>query len=211
MNQKPELNELEKLNQLSKKELVKMILTQQEIIEELKKEIEKLKISRSLDSKISSKPPSSDLLKKPERKEKSSSQKPPKSPGGQLGHQGKTRKGFGRVDRWEILKAETCSSWRENSHQQQDLDSALQLKTQINLTLSKWSKKAGYEAGKLLRNLKLKADQWWYFLDHPEITPDNNLAERALRLAVTKRKVSGGSRSMARFEDTANLLSVIQS
>ena len=80
----------------------------------------------------------------------------------------------------------------------------------INLTLSKWSEKAGYEAGKLLRNLKLKADQWWYFLDHPEISPDNNLAERALRLAVTKRKVSGGSRSMARFQDTANFLSVIQ-
>ena len=68
----------------------------------------------------------------------------------------------------------------------------------------------GYEAGKLLRNLKLKADQWWYFLDHPEIPPDNNLAERALRLAVTKRKVSGGSLSMKRFEDTANNLSVIQ-
>ena len=422
-----------------------MILTQQEIIEQLSREIEKLKISRSLDSKISSKPPSSDLLKKPERKEKSSSKKPKKSPGGQLGHQGKTRKGFGRVDRWEVLKAETCSScgqllasaksvkiekksvavlverpieiveyqrhhsqcqccglvtapkwseltiggqdlgvrlqgllgwlgnyghlpyakqqellwelgrikvglgtlvannkriseaikpsikkleewinrnhptlnidetpwsvkglkewlwvfanpnfclfragdtrsrleveeqlgqeysgiiisddfsvyngypvvaqqkcqahlrrhcqrlmktpginnesigialteiideafqqhrlWRENNHQQQYLDSALQLKTRINLTLSKWSKKAGYEAGKLLRNLKLKADQWWYFLDHPEIPPDNNLAERALRLAVTKRKVSGGSRSMARFQDTANLLSVIQ-
>jgi transposase len=101
--------------------------------------------------------------------------------------------------------------WRENNHLSQYLDSAAQLKTQINLTLSKWSEKAGYEAGKLLRNLKLKADQWWYFLDHPEITPDNNLAERALRLAVTKRKVSGGSRSMARFQDTANLLSVIQS
>jgi transposase len=82
--------------------------------------------------------------------------------------------------------------WRENNHQQQYLDSALQLKTQINLTLSKWSKKAGYEAGKLLRNLKLKADQWWYFLDHPEIPPDNNLAERALRLAVTKRKAAFG-------------------
>jgi transposase len=427
MNQKLELNEQEKLNQLSKKELVRMVLTQQEIIKELKKEIEKLKISISLDSKISSKPPSSDLLKKPERKEKSSSKKPKKSPGGQLGHQGKTRKGFGRVDRWEVLKAETCSScgqllasaksikiekksvailverpieiveyqrhhsqcqccgfvtsakwsdltiggqdlgvrlqgllgwlgnyghvpyakqqellwelgrievgrgtlvannqriseaikpsikeleewinrnhptlnidetpwsvkglkewlwvfanpdfclfragdtrsrqeleeqlgakysgiiisddfsvyngypvvaqqkcqahlrrhcqrliktpginneaigttlteiidqafqqhrlWRENNHQQQYLDSALQLKTQINLTLSKWSKKAGYEAGKLLRNLKLKADQWWYFLDHPEIPPDNNLAERALRLAVTKRKAAFG-------------------
>ena len=83
-----------------------------------------------------------------------------------------------------------------------------------------------YEAGKLLRNLKLKARtrmrpsrltticanalQWWYFLDHPEIPPDNNLAERALRLAVTKRKISGGSRSMARFEDTAYNLSAIQ-
>jgi transposase len=58
--------------------------------------------------------------------------------------------------------------------------------------------------------LKLKADQWWHFLEHPEIPPDNNLAERALRLAVTKRKVSGGSRSMARFHDTANHLSAIQ-
>ena len=52
-------------------------------------------------------------------------------------------------------------------------------------------------AGKLLRNLNLKADQWWYFLENQKIPPDNNLAERALRLAVTKRKVSGGSRSVA--------------
>ncbi len=100
--------------------------------------------------------------------------------------------------------------WRETSNQQNYLDSAAELKTRINLTLNKWIEKAGYEAGKLLRNLKLKADQWWYFLDHPEITPDNNLAERALRLAVTKRKVSGGSRSLERFQETANLLSVIQ-
>ena len=42
------------------------------------------------------------------------------------------------------------------------------------------------------------------------LSPDNNLAERSLRLAVTKRKVSGGSRSMSRFEQTADLLSVIQ-
>ena len=43
MNQKPELNEPKKLNQLSKKELVRIVLTQQEIIEQLKIEIEKLK------------------------------------------------------------------------------------------------------------------------------------------------------------------------
>ena len=95
-------------------------------------------------------------------------------------------------------------------NQQNYLDEATELKTRINLTLNKWIEKAGYEAGKILRNLKLKADQWWYFLDHPQIPPDNNLAERALRLAVTKRKVSGGSRCLERFQETADLLSVIQ-
>lgn len=44
----------------------------------------------------------------------------------------------------------------------------------------------------------------------PEVPPDNNLAERCLRLAVTKRKVSGGSRSLERFAQTANLLTVVQ-
>ena len=448
MSQKPQWNNQEQLKQLSTKELVGIILTQQEIIERLNQEIEKLKISRDLDSKISSKPPSSDLLQKPEKKT-DSEEKPgtPKNrkPGGQLGHTGKTRKGFGRVDRCEVLKAEKCSScgqllaaaksikiekqsvailverpievveyqrhhvrcqccgeiaappwsnqmipgqdlgiklqgllgwlgnyghlpyekqqellwelgriqvgqgtlvatnqrvsaainksvrelqewinenhpplnidetpwsvkgikewlwvfanpdfclfrggdtrsraeiedqlgakypgviisddfsvyngypvaaqqkcqahlrrhcqrliktpgknneligkalteivdeafrkhrlWRENNQEPDYLDWAAQLKTKINLTLAEWSNKAGYEAGKLLRNLKLKADQWWYFLDYPNIPPDNNLAERALRLAVTKRKVSGGSRSMERFQETANLFSVIQ-
>ena len=110
MSQKLKLNNQKQLNQLSKKELVEVILAQQKIIEELKIEIEKLKISRNLDSKISSKPPSSDLLAKPEKEKegKSSAKKSKRSPGGQLGHQGKTRKGFGRVDRYEVLKAEKC-------------------------------------------------------------------------------------------------------
>ena len=55
--------------------------------------------------------------------------------------------------------------------------------------------------------------------DHPEVPPDNNLAERSLRLAVTKRKISGGSRllrrrpkglSLKRFGDMANLLTIVQ-
>ena len=440
---------LEKLNQLSKAELVGIILTQHELIEELRIEIENLKLSRDLDSKTSSKPPSTDLLKKsekakPDQDNKSDTFKKRK-PGGQPGHQGKTRKGFARIDRIEILQPSICShcgqsefvdnpikvdfqqvaqlvdkpievveyhrhhcrcrhcgevttaSWSPKIIPGQDLGVKLQaflgwmgnyghlsyekqqemlwelgeidiglgtivatnqrveqgihpyvkelcqwVKTEqptihvdetpwpvkgvkewlwvftnsdfclfrasdtrgrielesqlgkeyngvlssddlsvyngypvfaqqkclahlrrhferliktpgknnqaigqtfkdlideafrhyrlwqqdkdrrlyqnwavafeekVSLTLNEWKDKAGYEAGKLLRNLLLKADQWWYFLQNPVIPPDNNLAERSLRLAITKRKVSGGSRSMERFQHTANLLTVIQ-
>jgi len=87
---------------------------------------------------------------------------------------------------------------------------ASDFKTRLSKLLNTWLSHVGYATGLLLRSLRDKAHQWWYFLDHPEIPPDNNLAERSLRLAVTKRKISGGSRSMSRFEQTADLLSVIQ-
>jgi transposase len=83
-------------------------------------------------------------------------------------------------------------------------------KLEVAEALETWWPKAGYAAGLLLRNLEKKPHQWWYFLDHPEVPPDNNRSERALRLAVTKRKVCGGSRSMAGFADTATLLTVVQ-
>ena len=89
-------------------------------------------------------------------------------------------------------------------------DWATQFKSQLSHSLKTWLPKASATALNLLLKLRDKYDQWWYFLDHPEVPPDNNLAERSLRLAVTKRKVSGGSRSLARFEDTASLLTVVQ-
>ena len=69
MDQEQPLHNEEPLSQLTKKELVKIILAQQKIITELQTKIEKLILSRDLDSKNSSKPPSSDLLKKPEKKQ----------------------------------------------------------------------------------------------------------------------------------------------
>lgn len=100
--------------------------------------------------------------------------------------------------------------WRAHAYDSSYRTWGTEFRLRVEEALSEWLPQAGYEAGKLLRNLKEKAEQWWYFLEHPEIPPDNNLAERALRLGVTKRKVSGGSRSMARFEKTAKLLSVVQ-
>ena len=100
--------------------------------------------------------------------------------------------------------------WRQNPEELDYHTWARDFKTRLAELLNTWMGHVGYAAGLLLRSLREKAHQWWYFLDHPEIPPDNNLAERSLRLAVTKRKVSGGSRSMSRFEQTADLLSVIQ-
>jgi transposase len=445
----------ESLNQLSKEQLVEIIIEQSKVISELQKiivelqqEIERLKVSRDLDSSNSSKPPSGDILKKSENKKsppQEESNQPRKKPGGQPGHQGKTRKGFGRIDRYEILRPTDCvycgqkafaplavkvekhavaqlverpieiveyqrhtcrceccgnlqtadwpqdmipgqdlgtslqaflgwannyahmpyekqqemlwelgqidiglgtlvatneriqqaiepsvtelSSWvkqtQPNTHvdetpwsvkgtkewlwvaansefclftaadtrsraeleailgtqyqgviisddfsvyngyqafaQQKCLahlrrhfkkliqlpglhnqaigeafvglideafrhyaqwfqtlecasynDWSIQFKSKVQSSLDYWIDLAGATAGQLLRSLRDKAHQWWYFLDNPEVPPDNNQAERSLRLAVTKRKVSGGSRSMARFQHTANLLTVVQ-
>lgn len=119
MNQNlPQDLDRESLNQLSKEELVEIIIEQSKVIHELQKiiyelqqEIERLKVSRDLDSSNSSKPPSGDILKKSENKKVSLEEEPnhPKrKPGGQPGHQGKTRKGFGRIDRCEILRPTDC-------------------------------------------------------------------------------------------------------
>ena len=48
------------------------------------------------------------------------------------------------------------------------------------------------------------------FVDHPEVSPSNNLAEQGLRQGVVIRKISGGSRSENGAETTARLLSVMQ-
>jgi transposase len=67
---------------------------------------EKLKERQPSNSKTSSKPPSSDLIQKSETAKvdnsKESKSQPKRKPGGQPGHIGKTRKGFGRIDRYEI-------------------------------------------------------------------------------------------------------------
>jgi transposase len=94
----------EELYQLSKEELVKMI-------QALKAELARLKEIVNKDSKTSSKPPSQDIIKKSEKKKsepESSSDEEKRKPGGQPGHEGKTRKGFGRVDRIEIIRPEKC-------------------------------------------------------------------------------------------------------
>ena len=98
------------MRQLPTEQLVDIIWQQQQQIEQLRQEIERLKVSLQLNSQISSKPPASDLLEKPEKPKASSDQTSTakRKPGGQPGHPGKTRKGFRRVDRYEVLRPQLC-------------------------------------------------------------------------------------------------------
>lgn len=109
----PQLPDPEKLKQLPNEELVAIILEQQRVIEQLMQAVNRLQVSLHQDSQTSSKPPSTDLLKKPEKNQTSqqpetAKEEPLRKPGGQPGHEGKTRKGFKRIDRYQILRPQEC-------------------------------------------------------------------------------------------------------
>ncbi|MDE5100633.1 MAG: transposase, partial [Trichodesmium sp. St16_bin4-tuft] len=76
---------------------------------------------------------------------------------------------FTQHHQWgETREASTYASWTES------------FKVRLKQAISTWSTKAGYVAGLLLKSLRDKSHQWWYFLDHPQVPPDNNRAERSL-------------------------------
>jgi transposase len=101
----------EALEMITPAALIGIILEQQQLIAAMSAGVSRLKEQLGTDSKTSSKPPSSDLLKKSEKEKippSSASAGAGCKPGGQAGHAGKTRKGFGRVDRYEVLRPEQC-------------------------------------------------------------------------------------------------------
>jgi transposase len=108
---KPKANteqEKSEIEQLSQAELVELVLGLQKIIAELQEKLAIATGKNRTNSKTSSQPPSLDLIQKSEKAKDQAQEEQKKKPGGQPGHQGKTRKGFGRVDRYEISHPEVC-------------------------------------------------------------------------------------------------------
>lgn len=62
----------------------------------------------------------------------------------------------------------------------------------------------------LCHDLFDRFDQLWMFLDHPDVEPTNNAAERALRHAVIWRKLSFGTKSAAGSRFVETMLTVIE-
>jgi transposase len=65
-------------------------------------------------------------------------------------------------------------------------------------------------AKRLQKRLTKYHDQWLTFIDHPEVSPTNNLAERALRPLVILRKVTFGNRSAAGAQRLGTMASVLE-
>ena len=100
----PQLPAPENLKQLPTEQLVAIILEQQRVIQQLTQAVNRLQASQHQDSQTSSQPPSTDLLKKPEKAKTlqqpdAAKEEPKRKPGGQPGHPGSTRKGHVRVER----------------------------------------------------------------------------------------------------------------
>lgn len=106
------------MRQLPTEQLVEIIWQQQHQIEQLQQEIERLKVSLQLNSQNSSKPPKERLTEKTGdavMRLQTKPAPPPRLPGGQPGHPGKTRIGFGRVDRLRCPASAIMSTVRQSS------------------------------------------------------------------------------------------------
>lgn len=68
----------------------------------------------------------------------------------------------------------------------------------------------GKEAVRMQKRFRKHEEKILYFMTTPDIPPDNNGSERAIRNAKVKEKVSGGYRSLRGAERQALILSVIE-
>jgi len=71
-----------------------------------------------------------------------------------------------------------------------------QLENRLVLWLLRLPKRPSPELERLANHIENHLDEWLVFLDHPEVPPTNNHAERMLRPAVITRKVGGCNKTL---------------
>ena len=70
--------------------------------------------------------------------------------------------------------------------------------------------RCGAEAATLAKRIVAQAPRWFTFMNHPQVEPTNNLAERALRPIVIARKLTQGTRGPNGQRQAERLWSVIE-
>jgi transposase len=68
-------------------------------------------------------------------------------------------------------------SWRKTKDKLTYDSWAEDFKIRLNKALATWLNQVGYASGLLLKSLRDKAKQWWYFLDDPSVPPDTALPD----------------------------------
>jgi len=71
-----------------------------------------------------------------------------------------------------------------------------QLENRLLVWLLRLPKRCSPELERLAKHIEKHLDEWLVFLDHPEVPPTNNHAERMLRPAVITRKVGGCNKTL---------------
>jgi transposase len=89
-------------------------------------------------------------------------------------------------------------------------DNLTSLTNKIYLMGMMYAAKKGHPCQALAKRLLRHMDELFQFVVHPNLAPDNNLAERSLRSLVVQRKISGGSRSSSGSETTMRLATLFQ-
>lgn len=73
---------------------------------------------------------------------------------------------------------------------------ALRMEGRLSLWLMRLPRKQSPELERLANHILKHLDEWFVFLNHPEVPPTNNHAERMLRPAVIARKVGGCNKTL---------------
>ena len=214
----PDRTELKHLSHDQKDDLILKLQSQ---VVELQSALETLQARLNLNSTNSSKPSSSDGLKKhPKKKPKSLREASGRKPGGQAGHVGKTLQQVEHADttiRYEV--PEKCSACQSTLPEAK----VGEIRQVFDLPITKFEVTAHHamqatcQCGKvhanLINRLREYADDVWRFMEQPDVPFTNNLAEQAVRMPKVKQKISGvfrATRGAYRFCTIRSYLATMQ-
>jgi transposase len=76
-------------------------------------------------------------------------------------------------------------SWRKTRDLLTYHSWAQDFKIRLNLALGTWLNQVGYATGLLLKSLRDKAEQWWYFLNDPSVSGFNRRIIKGIKPDLT--------------------------